>query len=91
MPLRDLSLRGPTHDCCRCTHEHGFHNSLRPRRGDAGHGAGRLPLAIGPILAVFDGVFVCHDFIEAFLGRFSDPYFRPNMSSLYFTPQPKPA
>ena len=55
-----------------------------PGVGDLDH-----PLTIGLIIAVFDGLFVFHYFIEAFIWRFSDPYFRKSMAGLYFAPPPQ--
>ena len=36
------------------------------------------------LIAVFDGLFVFHYFIEMFIWRFSDPYYRKSLAGLYF-------
>ena len=36
-------------------------------------------------LAIFDGLFVFHYFVEMFIWKFSDPHFRQTLSSLYFS------
>ncbi len=44
------------------------------------------------LIALFDGLFVFHYLIEAFIWRFSEPYYRKSLSGLYFKPaiaQPK--
>ena len=38
-------------------------------------------------VAVFDGIFVCHYFIEMLIWKFSDPFFRQTAASLYFAPR----
>jgi hypothetical protein len=43
------------------------------------------------LFAVFDGLFVFHYFLESFIWRFSEPYYRQTLSPLYFTPKPVPA
>ena len=52
-------------------------------------GAGELgrPMTFQLMLALFDGIFVFHYFIEAFIWRFSDSHFRASMSGLYFKAQ----
>jgi hypothetical protein len=40
------------------------------------------------IVAIFDGIFVFHYFIEMFIWKFSDPFFRRTLSALYFTRRP---
>jgi len=47
--------------------------------GDAGRSFEYLAL-----IAVFDGLFVFHYFIEMFVWRFGDPHFRRELSGLYF-------
>jgi hypothetical protein len=44
------------------------------------------PFAYLMLLAVFDGLFVFHYFVEMFIWRFSDPHFRKTLSGLYFAP-----
>jgi hypothetical protein len=39
------------------------------------------------LVAIFDGLFVFHYFIEAFIWRFQDPFFRRTTAPLYFTPR----
>lgn len=39
------------------------------------------------LIAVFDGLFVFHYFVEMLIWRFSDPYFRQSMTGLYFAPK----
>ena len=39
------------------------------------------------LIAVFDGLFVFHYFIEMLIWRFSDPFFRKNLTGLYFAPK----
>jgi hypothetical protein len=41
------------------------------------------------LIAVFDGLFVFHYFIEMLIWRFSDPYFRRTLAGLYFAPKVK--
>jgi hypothetical protein len=43
------------------------------------------------LIALFDGIFVFHYFVEMFIWKFSDPHFRKMLAGLYFTPAPKPA
>jgi len=44
------------------------------------------------LIAIFDGLFVFHYFIEAFIWKFSDPYYRQTLGPLYFGQgRPKPA
>jgi hypothetical protein len=40
------------------------------------------------LIAVFDGLFVFHYFVESFIWRFSDPYYRQTLGPLYFSPRP---
>lgn len=47
--------------------------------GSAGEPFGYLAL-----VAVFDGLFVFHYFVEMFVWRFGDPHFRRELSGLYF-------
>jgi hypothetical protein len=46
------------------------------------------PLGYRLLVNVFDGLFVFHYFVEAFIWKFGDPYFRQTLSPLYF---PRPA
>ena len=39
------------------------------------------------MIAVFDGIFVFHYFVEMFIWRFSDPFFRQTLAPLYFAPK----
>jgi hypothetical protein len=39
--------------------------------------------------ALFNGIFLVHFFIEAFIWKFSNPYFRRTLSPLYFPSRPK--
>jgi hypothetical protein len=43
------------------------------------------------LIALFDGLFVFHYFIEAFIWKFSDPYYRQTLGPLYFGQRPKQA
>jgi hypothetical protein len=38
------------------------------------------------LISIFDGLFVFHYFIEAFIWKFSDPYYRQTLGPLYFGP-----
>jgi hypothetical protein len=40
------------------------------------------------LLAMFDGLFVFHYFIESFIWRFSEPYYRQSLAPLYFAKRP---
>ena len=42
------------------------------------------------LIALFDGLFVFHYFIESFIWKFSDPYYRKTLGPLYFS-QNRPA
>jgi hypothetical protein len=39
------------------------------------------------VISIFDGIFVFHYFVEMLIWRFSDPYFRRTLLSLYFVPR----
>lgn len=39
------------------------------------------------LIALFDGLFVFHYFIEMLIWRFSDPFFRRTLAGLYFAPK----
>lgn len=51
---------------------------------------GQSPVAYRLLINVFDGLFVFHYFVEAFIWKFGDPYFRKTLGPLYF-PQPASA
>src|SRR5262249_47338526 len=40
------------------------------------------------LIALFDGLFVFHYMVETFIWRFSEPYYRNQLASLYFAPKP---
>jgi hypothetical protein len=42
------------------------------------------PFSYLALIAVFDGLFVFHYFVEMFIWRFGDPHFRKELSGLYF-------
>jgi hypothetical protein len=39
------------------------------------------------VVSIFDGLFVFHYFVEMLIWRFSNPFFRKSVGSLYFTPR----
>jgi hypothetical protein len=43
------------------------------------------------LFALFDGLFVFHYFLESFIWRFSEPYYKQTLSPLYFGPKPTAA
>ena len=43
------------------------------------------------LLAIFDGLFVFHYFVEMFVWRFSEPHYRQTLGPLYFTAKPAKA
>jgi hypothetical protein len=45
------------------------------------------PVGYLALIAVFDGLFVFHYFVEMLIWRFSDPYFRQSLAGLYFAPK----
>jgi hypothetical protein len=45
------------------------------------------PIRYLVVVSVFDGLFVFHYFVEMLIWRFSDPFFRRTLTSLYFTPR----
>ncbi len=57
---------------------------LAQQRGQSG----ASPVAYRLLIHVFDGLFVFHYFVEAFIWKFGDPYFRKALTPLYF---PAPA
>jgi hypothetical protein len=49
------------------------------------------PLRYRAVVSIFDGLFVFHYFVETLIWRFSDPFFRKSLGSLYFrAPKAKP-
>ncbi len=42
------------------------------------------PIHYLALVAVFDGLFIFHYFVEMFIWRFSDPHFRRELAGLYF-------
>ncbi len=57
----------------------------------AASGSPALALPYRAVVSIFDGLFVFHYFVEMLIWRFSDPFFRKTLSSLYFTPKARPA
>jgi hypothetical protein len=49
------------------------------------------PMRYLAVVSIFDGLFVFHYFVEMLIWRFSDPFFRRTLSSLYFAPRPRAA
>ena len=50
-----------------------------------GYGGGAGPASsYTALLAIFDGLFVFHYFVEMFVWRFSEPHYRQTLSPLYF-------
>jgi hypothetical protein len=47
------------------------------------------PPAYVVVIALFDGLFVFHYLVEAYIWRFSEPYYRNSLSPLYFRPSPR--
>ncbi|HVO99350.1 MAG TPA: hypothetical protein VMT15_14865 [Bryobacteraceae bacterium] len=45
------------------------------------------PVPYLAFVAIFDGIFVCHYFIEMLIWRFSDPFFRTTAAALYIAPR----
>jgi hypothetical protein len=57
-----------------------------------GYGGGTGPRSsYTALLAIFDGLFVFHYFVEMFIWRFSEPYYRKTLSPLYFAAKPQAA
>jgi hypothetical protein len=46
-----------------------------------------LPIPYRAVVSIFDGLFVFHYFVEMLIWRFSNPFFRKTLTSLYFTPR----
>ncbi len=60
--------------------------------GMMGRGMASLsqPLGYLACIAIFDGIFVFHYFIEMFIWRFRDPHFRSALAGMYIAPAAKP-
>jgi hypothetical protein len=57
-----------------------------------GYGGGAGPASsYTALLAIFDGLFVFHYFVEMFVWRFSEPHYRSTLSPLYFAAKPQAA
>jgi hypothetical protein len=52
-----------------------------------GGGAG-VTSSYTALVAIFDGLFVFHYFVEMFVWRFSEPHYRQTLSPLYFAAKP---
>jgi hypothetical protein len=53
-----------------------------------GYGGGSGPISsYSALLAIFDGLFVFHYFVEMFVWRFSEPHYRATLGPLYFAPK----
>jgi hypothetical protein len=50
-------------------------------------GTGQKVVPYLAFVAIFDGIFVCHYFIEMLIWRFSDPFFRKTAAALYIAPR----
>jgi hypothetical protein len=50
-------------------------------------GSGSHRIGFRAIVSVFDGLFVFHYFVEMLIWKFSDPYFRRTLGTLYFAPR----
>jgi hypothetical protein len=46
-----------------------------------------LPIQYRALVSIFEGLFVFHYFVEMLIWRFSDPFYRKTVSSLYFKPR----
>ena len=46
-------------------------------------GSAGEPLGYLALIAVFDGLFIFHYFIQMFIWKFSDPHFRKGPSGLF--------
>ncbi len=46
------------------------------------------PVSYLMLIALFDGIFVFHYFVEMFIWKFSDPHFRKQLAGIYFSPKP---
>ena len=52
------------------------------------YGGGTGPVSsYTALLAIFDGLFVFHYFVEMFVWRFSEPHYRQTLGPLYFPPK----
>jgi uncharacterized membrane protein len=47
------------------------------------------PIPALMMIAIFDGIFVFHYFVEMYIWKFSDPHFRAMLNGLYFSPAAK--
>jgi hypothetical protein len=57
-----------------------------------GYGGGAGPASsYTALVAIFDGLFVFHYFVEMFVWRFSEPHYRQTLSPLYFAAKPQAA
>ena len=50
-------------------------------------GPGPHPIRFLAVVSIFDGLFVFHYFVEMLIWKFSDPFFRRTLGSLYFAPR----
>ncbi|HKU38304.1 MAG TPA: hypothetical protein VJR89_09155, partial [Polyangiales bacterium] len=48
-------------------------------------------IALGFLIHVFDGIFLAHYVLDAFLWRFGNPFYRDTLGPLYFAAQPTAA
>lgn len=55
----------------------------------AAAGSGPHPVRYLAVVSIFDGLFVFHYFVEMLIWKFSDPFFRRTLGSLYFAPRPR--
>jgi hypothetical protein len=82
-------------DVHQCGHDEPLPVSLQPqtvrqRRAalERPEGSG-LPPYLG-LISLFAGLFVFHYFVETFIWKFSDPYYRQSLGPLYFGQKPAP-
>jgi hypothetical protein len=50
-------------------------------------GMAELSTHYAAVISIFDGIFVFHYLVEMLIWRFSDPFFRRTLTSLYFAPR----
>lgn len=50
-------------------------------------GPGPHPIRFLAVVSIFDGLFVFHYFVEMLIWKFSDPFYRRSLGSLYFAPR----
>ena len=67
-----------------------FTAMLAMLQGLAGPGR-QMPSSSLVLFALFDGLFVFHYFVESFIWRFSEPYYRQTLGPLYFGARPPAA